>query len=311
MGLSTNWDLTKLYPSFESDEFKSDMKKAREGLDEALKWMETELKDTSNADAKLKHAIEIFTEQITTQWRLGSFTQLTLATDATNETALGMMDRLEKLDMGFKIATSKATRFVGEIKDMQSVIDASRELKEFDYFLNEANKEAKHLLSDDVEKTVARLSMTGSNAFSRMRDMIDGTMTVEIEQDGEMKNLPLPMVRNMAYDKDPAVRKKAYEAELNAYKKIEMPMAHALNAIKGENIAMCQMRDYESILHKTLEDSRMSKGVLDAMLSAMEDAMPDFRRYLKAKAEYLGHENGLPFYDLFAPIGAVADMKYT
>ena len=95
--------------------------------------------------------------------------------------------------------------------------------------------------------------------------------------------------------------KKAYDAELNAYKKIEMPLSHALNAIKGENITVCEMRNYESVLDRTLEDSRMSKSILDAMLSAMEDAMPDFRRYLKAKGEYLGHNNGLPFYDMFAP----------
>ncbi|MEX1378020.1 MAG: M3 family oligoendopeptidase [Eubacteriales bacterium] len=311
MGLSTNWDLTKLYPSFDSDEFKSDMQKAKEDLEKAGKWAETELLDYSDTEQKLIKIIEETNEQMTLEWRLSSFTQLTLATDATNETALGMLDRLEKIILEGQILLSKFTRFIGGVENLQQTIDANNKLKEYDYFLNEIYKASKHLLSDDVEKAVARLSLTGGNAWSRMRDMIDGTMTVEIEQDGEMKSLPLPMVRNMAYDKDPEVRKKAYEAELAAYKKIEMPLSHALNAIKGENIAMCEMRGYDSILGKTLEDSRMSKDVLDAMLSAMEDAMPDFRRYMKAKAKYLGHDKGMPFYDMFAPIGANANMKFT
>ena len=38
----------------------------------------------------------------------------------------------------------------------------------------------------------------------------------------------------------------------------------------------------------------------------MEESLPDFRRYLRAKARALGHTNGLPFYDLFAPVGAVS-----
>ena len=39
------------------------------------------------------------------------------------------------------------------------------------------------------------------------------------------------------------------------------------------------------------------------MLSAMEEYSPKFWQYLKAKAKALGHENGLPWYDLFAPMG--------
>ncbi len=311
MGLSTNWDLSKLYTSFDSAEFKSDIDRVKEVVKDSVKWAETELADNTNAKEKLKKTIEIAKELTTLYRKLGSFAQLTLSTDATNETALGMMDRLEHMMIDAQILFSKVTRFVGGIDNLQELIDTNDELKEFDYYLNETYKQASHLLPDEVEKAVAKLSLTGGNAWSRMRDMLDGTMTVEIEQDGEMKSLPLPMVRNMAYDKDPAVRKKAYDAELNAYKKIEMPLSHALNAIKGENITVCEMRNYESVLDRTLEDSRMSKSILDAMLSAMEDAMPDFRRYLKAKGEYLGHNNGLPFYDMFAPIGAAADMKYT
>ena len=311
MGLSTNWDLTKLYPSFDSEELKNDMQEVVDSIKAGLKWADEELGSTDDAAAKLKKMVGIATEQSALQWRLGSFASLSMATDATNETALGMMDRLERETLESQVLFSKFTRFVGSIDNLQDLIDGDEELKVYDYYINEVSKEAKHLLPDEVEKAVAKLSLTGANAWSRMRDMLDGTMTVEIEQDGETVSLPLPKVRNMAYDKDPAVRKKAYEAELKAYKKIEMPLSHALNAIKGENIQMCEMRGYDSILDKALEDSRMNRAVLDAMLSAMEDAMPDFRRYLKAKGKYLGHKNGLPFYDMFAPIWATANMRYT
>jgi oligoendopeptidase F len=47
----------------------------------------------------------------------------------------------------------------------------------------------------------------------------------------------------------------------------------------------------------------MDAETLDALLGAIREALPDFRRYLKAKAKLLGHPNGLPFWDLFAPVG--------
>lgn len=63
------------------------------------------------------------------------------------------------------------------------------------------------------------------------------------------------------------------------------------------------MRGHKSPLDMALYQSDMSKETLDAMFEAMDAYMPKFREYLKRKGELLGHKNGLPFYDLFAPIG--------
>ena len=42
----------------------------------------------------------------------------------------------------------------------------------------------------------------------------------------------------------------------------------------------------------------------------MNDYMPKFREYLKAKGRALGHGDGLPWCDMFAPLGSL-DRKYT
>ena len=42
------------------------------------------------------------------------------------------------------------------------------------------------------------------------------------------------------------------------------------------------------------------------LIETMEAYLPVFRSYLKRKAKLLGHKNGLPFYDLFAPIGSAS-----
>ena len=54
----------------------------------------------------------------------------------------------------------------------------------------------------------------------------------------------------------------------------------------------------------------MKRETLDALITAMNEYMPAFRKYLRAKAKALGHEGGLPWYDLFAPMGK-CDKKYT
>ena len=80
-------------------------------------------------------------------------------------------------------------------------------------------------------------------------------------------------------------------------------MSYCLNSIKQEARTLARAKHFDSVLDMTLHDSRMDRATLDAMLGAMQEYLPHFRRYLQAKARLLGHENGLPFYDLFAPVG--------
>lgn len=61
----------------------------------------------------------------------------------------------------------------------------------------------------------------------------------------------------------------------------------------------------------TLDRSRMKKATLDAMLEAMREAMPAFRKYLRHKAKLLGYENGLPWYEILAPMGKASSESFT
>lgn len=54
----------------------------------------------------------------------------------------------------------------------------------------------------------------------------------------------------------------------------------------------------------------MDRKTLDAMMEAIKEYLPVFRKYLRKKGEMLGYENGLPWYELFAPLGK-ADKTYT
>jgi pepF/M3 family oligoendopeptidase len=53
----------------------------------------------------------------------------------------------------------------------------------------------------------------------------------------------------------------------------------------------------------------MDRATLEAMLGAMEDSFPMFRRYFKMKAKHLGKQQ-LAWWDLFAPVGK-SDKKYS
>ena len=151
-----------------------------------------------------------------------------------------------------------------------------------------------------------KMQLSGGQAFSQLRDKLDATLTVDY--DG--KAIPLSAARAMAYDADADVRRKAYDAELASYKKIEIPMSYCLNNIKAEGETMAKLRGYKGVLDMALAHFRMDEKTLEAMWTAIREALPELREYFKAKGRLLGHENGLPFYDLFAPVGH-ASRTYT
>lgn len=179
-------------------------------------------------------------------------------------------------------------------------------LRDYAYYFENLKKSSRYLLPGMGEEIMARMELSGGSAWADLHSYITSTLPVKYRD----KTINLSAVRNLAYDEDAQVRKDAYEAELAAYPAIRDSAAFALNSIKLETISDCKLRGYASPLDRTLENSHMEKKTLTAMLEAMDEYLPKFWQYLKAKGKALGHENGLPWYDLFAPMGK-ASTKFT
>ncbi|WP_139906001.1 M3 family oligoendopeptidase [Clostridium thermarum] len=303
------WSLKELYPSFDSEEFKRDMEGFDTYIEEYKNWVDATTTNYEDAEKKLEQYIEIESRGAKLISKLYNFAELTLSVDTKNDKALKYSEILQVKSASTAEHQAKLQRWIGGVPDMDKLIAASTILAEHSFHLMEIVEKSKYLLSDSEEAVIAKMRNTGSNAWSKLKDLLTSTLKVDIELDGEKKQLPLTVIRNMAYEKDRELRKKAYEAELAAYNKIQDSVAASLNGIKGEVITVCDMRGFESPLHETLSKSRMDKETLDAMLTAMRESLPAFRKYYRRKGELMGSKNGLPFYDLFAPVGDV-DMPF-
>lgn len=308
--LELNWSLKELYPSFQSDEFKNDFETLDKIIDEFIHLGKETTGIAVDTRDVLERYIYINTELSKTSRMLGAMTHLTLSTDTKNSTALRYQDILSSKLSNLAESEAQLTKWMGRIENLDVIIESSPLLKEHEFIIKEEAEKAKYILSDKEEAIIAKMKTTGSNAWEKLKNILTSSLMVDIEIDNVQQQLPLSVVRNLAYEADPITRKAAYEAELASYKKIDDGMAAALNGIKGEVITTSKLRGFESPLDETLANSRMDKATLDAMLQAMEEYMPVFRNYLRKKSELLGHKNGLPFYDLFAPMGDI-DMTYS
>lgn len=299
------WSLDELYTSFESKEYIGDLERLDELIKDFADWSEKNLKTTEKAAHKIETYLKKLIDLTNLFTKLISFASLTSAVDAKNELALKYLDKLQIKYTETTKPFNQFKSFIASIDDLDRVIETSEFLKEHSFYLKEIKLDTKYQLSQEEEILIAKMKNTGSKAWAKLQNMVTSTLLVDIEIDGEVKNLPLPVVRNMAYSADKNLRKKAYEAELKAYEKIEETSAACLNGIKGEVITLCELRGYKSPLEETLIKSRMDEDILNAMFTAIKESLPAFHKYFRKKAELLGHKNGLPFYDLFAPVGSM------
>ena len=294
--MNDRWDLSYLYKGFEDETFRRDLASLEDETKRLKAILDDESLSPKNRLEKYLDEDEKFSARVDA---LANFIMCTQAADATNEAADAVNDQLMNAFTSMELLSSALTRFIAGLEDLEAIIAASPKLQTVAFALREMKDEAKHLLPPEAEPWMLEMQLSGGNAFSQLRDKLDSTLSVDYRDEP----LPLAAVRGKAYDPDPAVRRDAYEAELAAYPKMELPMSFCLNSIKLEARTLAKARGFDSVLDMTLHSSRMDRATLDAMWNAIRKYLPDFRRYLKAKAKLLGHANGLPFYDLFAPVG--------
>ncbi len=289
--MSNNWNLDALYLGFEDPNFKQDLA----SLKTTLEKLEAYSNDLANINLGL--VLETY-ETLTSYLRkLNAYTALVLSVDTANVEANKQANILANLGSSASKPMAILNKYIAK---HHYDLERYPELSHYEYYVSNITKQAKYLLSDDVEEVIAKFNISGGDGYENLQSYL--TSTLEVEYNGEV--VTLPQIRNLAYSSDAKVRKAAYEAELKAYSKIDKAVAFALNNIKAQVNTEVKLRNYDSALDMTLKQSKMSKATLDAMMNSIKASLPKFHEYLQVKANLLGYSNGLPWYELFAPIGS-------
>ena len=291
------WNLDVIYRGFDDPAFAADMENLREvvrGFDDFARKLEN--MDTLSG---LKEGIAREEKLTELGAKLAYYAQLRQSVNTRDTECGSRLGQVMQLFSDAAGAEAAWKTWAAGREDLMEQVSGDEYLKQYTFLFENLCRDSAHLLGTLGEQISARLTLSGSNAWSEMHGYL--TSTVSVDYNDSVTNLS--GIRNLAYDADPAVRRAAYKAELACYEKIKDPIAFALNSIKLETLSVCQLRGFASPLDRTLEESRMKRETLEAMLTAIAEYLPVFRKYLKAKGRALGHENGLPWYDLFAPMG--------
>jgi pepF/M3 family oligoendopeptidase len=233
---------------------------------------------------------------------LSAYITAFVSTDSRDDLAQAKFSELQQHAVRLSLLGTRFTAWIGSL-DVEALVAASPIARDHAYALRQAKTAAAHLMSPAEEALAAELNVTGGSAWGKLHGNVTSQLGVPVElAGGEVRELPMSAVRNLAYEADRELRRRAYEAELAGWSRVGVPLAAALNSIKGQVNTLARHRGWDSPLDTALFDAHIDRETLDAMMQAARASFPDFRRYLNAKAHALGVPT-LAWYDLFAPVG--------
>jgi oligoendopeptidase F len=237
-----------------------------------------------------------------------------VTTDSFNTLARRRLSELELLGVQLETQQTRFTGWLGEALAATGALERMTELsaaaREHAFFLREALKQSRFLMSQAEEDLAAELLITAGNAWENLQNTVTSQVAVPFAETGEPKEMPVTALRNIAwYHPDEAVRRRAFEAEVRAWEGVREPLASALNGVKGTANILARRRGRPDALHAALEQARLERATLETMMGVMRESFPMFRRYFAAKARHLGKAQ-MDWWDLFAPVGAM-DQRYT
>ena len=300
--MNYNWNLDAIYKGFEDPAFESDLAL----LEQTIDTFSTFTKELDHHPNGLAEGIRLLENISVLVEKLATYALLRQTADTRDAAVSSKLGQIMNMISAGAAPEAAFKDWAAKLPDLMEQVENQETLKPYRFYFEDLRASSRYLLAGMGEQILAKLQLSGGNAWAELQQYLTSTLVVSFR--GEEKNLS--QIRNLASDPDASVRQEAYEAELAAYPKIRDSVAYALNSIKLETLSECQLRGYESPLARTLWESHLQKSTLDAMLSAMDEYLPKFWQYLKCKAKALGHENGLPWYDLFAPMGA-SSTKFT
>ncbi|TDT16763.1 pepF/M3 family oligoendopeptidase [Ilumatobacter fluminis] len=302
------WSVADVYPSLDDRSFTDAMETLDADVTRLIALFDehdirqTDPRAPTAADGQAADvALRMFNEVSALMSELGVATLSVTATDSRDDAARALMSRVEQQSSRLTPLLARLAEWVHAL-GVEPLAGLSTEVAEHVGPLTRLDERVAHQMTEREEELYAELSTTGSSAWRSLQQVVTSQLAADVAMpDGSTEHMPINAVRGLATHADPAMRRAGYEAELQTWPQVATTVAAAMNAIKGEAVIVNRRRHWDDPIDASLYANSVSRPTYEAMQSAVTASLPDWRRWMRAKARLHGHDGGLPWWDLVAP----------
>ena len=297
------WDLSLIYKDLE--EFEQDLNKATQILDQLLTYQNK----LTQSSSKLYDFLELNTLFDCLISKLYCFTHLTSDVEPENQTnktlEAKVMALYEKASQQLTFIDLELIEHATEVKTLLQ----DDVLKDYRYYVSEILRQASHTLNQEMENFIAEVSPlidTGSEVFDNLRLEFKPVLV-----DGKEEFLNNATLNEFLRNKDPMVRKQAYENFFKEYQRFENVYAKTLSNTMKKDAFLAKTRHFKNSLEASLFLDQAPTSLFEKILyHANEKYLTYFHEYNLLKKQLL-NQDILYNYDLSVPLVNGLDKKYT
>lgn len=302
----TRWNLSELFPSFDSPELQAAFDNVEEQVT-SFEGVRNKLSPDMEAETFLEvvRASEATTRIIN---KIYAFTGLSFSSDTQDQTAQTYMARVQQFAAEMQNRTLFFSLWWKELDDA----NAQRLMAvagDYRYYLEAMRHFKPHTLSEAEEKIINIKDVTGVGALETLYDAITNRYVFKLDVNGETKELTRGQLMAYVQGSDPDLRARAYQELYRVYGN-DGPILGQMYQTRArdwynENIGL---RKFSSPISVRNLMNDVPDEAVDALLEVTRRNVGIFQRYFKIKAKLLGMER-LRRYDIYAPV-AKSDKKF-
>jgi oligoendopeptidase F len=306
---SFKWNLADIYPDqtawrARKDEIAKELP--------ALRKLEGQLGASA---AKLADALELMSRLDKELSRLYVYASMLSDQDTRVSEAQGMQQEMQQLYANFAAQAAfiePEVLRVGSAK-IEEFVKAEPRLTPFAFYVRDIIRRAAHTLTDPEEKLLADagpLAGSASNIYTILAnaDFPYPTITLSDGKTAKVDQAGYSALRISPKREDRMAGMSAFFGALAGFGRT---FGTTMNSQVQKSLFYARARKYNSNLEAALNGPNIPVPVYMRLIEGVNKSLPTFHRYLKLRKRMMGLKDDLHYYDLYAPLVAEVNLKYT
>ncbi|TCO63866.1 oligoendopeptidase F [Caldanaerobacter subterraneus] len=301
------WRLEDIYENEEL--WEEDYRKVKELLKEIVKF-----KGKIKTSKDLLEVLKLNDQIGMTASKIFAYARMRRDEDNTNSKYQALSDKAMRLNIEVMSATSFIVPEILSIEteNLRNMIEELEELKIYKQYIEDLIRYKPHVLSPEEEKILAEaetLAESVSTIYSMLNHADLRFPTIKDENGNEVELTHGNFISFMQ-SKDRNVRKAAFEALYDTYKKFINTFASTLAGSVKKDIFYAKARRYNSSLEASLFEDNVSVEVYNNLIETVHSRLDVLHRYVRLKKKLLKLDE-LHMYDLYVPLMQEYDKEFT
>ena len=263
----------------------------------------------------LADALEVMTRLDRELMRLYVYASMLSDEDTRRSEPQGMQQEMQQLHAEFSAQASYIQPEILRVggATIEAFIDAEPRLAPYAVMLRDIARRAAHTLSDAEEKILADAQPLAGSASTIYGILADAdfpypTITLSDGRSVKVDQAGYAEVRTSANRQD---RRVAMSAFFDALGDFRRTFGATMNSSVQKALFYAKARKYTSTVEASLDRANIPVSVYMRLIDGVGRHLPALHRYVDLRRRMIGVTDDLHYYDLYAPLVASVNLRYT